>query len=319
MLGFDSTKMFGNMLLKVVPPLLLRALILGVISKVITQDLFFSPSRVAMTYLVKEKILPSRLSRYGWVQDSLDSPSQLSEGNVRGQGVHYLLYRSDPKSITSRKHSIDAIHFNHGFGASSLSWLPCFEPLVDRLHAKVGLAHDAVGFGFSERSSVPFSRGVKRDDALVKYTSFFSSTVGTSLTKNAIEESSMVVSDGVATNNFVDESPQRKKRILLFGHSMGCTTTLRMALNLQPSTECLIFLVSPALLGNPARVKSSPAETAVQKSISRFESKSKISWLLSPYHMACALSRCLFLEVPFQYFLKRLVRSVLRVNLECFS
>ena len=58
--------------------------------------------------------------------------------------VHSILYEAR-QDKDNKNNAIDALYFNHGFGASSLSWLPAIPSLVKKLDAKVGIAHDAPG------------------------------------------------------------------------------------------------------------------------------------------------------------------------------
>lgn len=133
------------------------------------QDLFFSPSRVSTSYLSEKGWLPSTLSNILTVQPllpnstekgsktkttatTLTSPSPLS--------VHFLLYKQSNPGLAESKQqpdsSINALYFNHGFGASSLSWLPAIPSLVNNLNAKIGIAHDAPGM--CNLTIVPFSK-----------------------------------------------------------------------------------------------------------------------------------------------------------------
>jgi pimeloyl-ACP methyl ester carboxylesterase len=104
------------------------------------------------------------------------------------------------------------------------------------LNAKVGLGHDAVGFGFTDRPG----------DSLTAYTSAASSHIGCELLTKHLSESTS------------SSSP-----ILLFGHSMGAMTTLRMALKMSSNVPKRIVLVAPAL--GLSRAKASTAVDSVQK------------------------------------------------------
>lgn len=113
----------------------------------------------------------------------------------------------------------DAIHCHHGFGASSLSWLPTLPSLVNRLGARVGLGHDMVGFGFTDRQ---------------KELEWYSTDASARISKEVLlHESSSV------------DKPL--KRVALFGHSLGSLGVLKMALQLPKETAKFIVLCSPAL------------------------------------------------------------------------
>ena len=144
-------------------------------------------------------------------------------------GVHYLecqqsQQQQDPPT------QFQALYFNHGFGASSLSWLPAIPSLMTRLGGRVALAHDAPGFGFTDRPAniTAFTRGT-------------SGEIGSSLLQTALSREE---------NN--------ASSIALFGHSMGAHATLRMALSLPKETSKFIVLVGPALglMHEPSKNKS---------------------------------------------------------------
>jgi hypothetical protein len=99
-------------------------------------------------------------------------------------GVHWLELeyqqeQEQPSFTADQNYTFQSIFVNHGFGASSLSWLPALPVLVQRLTAKVGLGHDAVAFGFTDRPS----------GSLVAYTSVASSHIGCELLTKRIYDS----------------------------------------------------------------------------------------------------------------------------------
>lgn len=177
------------------------------------QDIFLSPSRLSIDTLREQYFLPSSLSKYEQVVSVLPKSSQPS------LGVHYLKYTN----TTPQSKKFDAVYTNHGFGASSLSWLPALPSLVHRLGAKVGLGHDAVGFGFTDRPN-------DDDENIQWYTTGASASIGTQLLLPNI--------------NCNDDS---KVAVALFGHSLGALTTLKMALKLPRETSKFIVLSAPAL------------------------------------------------------------------------
>lgn len=180
--------------------------LLALISTVVVQDMFWAPSRVAMSDLVQKYFLPSKLSRYQDVK--LPHNTTL--------GVHFL--ECSPTSnnrSTTFNSQYDVLYLNHGFGASSLSWLPVVPVLVSRLGIAKAMGHDAPGFGFTDRTDDTFT-----------YTTRGSAQIGLELLSRHVSS----------------------QRVLLMGHSMGSITTLRMALEMpQQHVAKDIVLVAPAL------------------------------------------------------------------------
>lgn len=203
----------GDWNIKKLSSFLVKALALSVLSKTLLQEVLVPPSRISTVDLMKQFVLPSTLSRY----ERLQLPSTTHQKEELG--VHYLQHESS----SSKPPRFQAIYVNHGFGASSLSWLPALTSLVDRLETRVGLGHDAVGFGFTDRPPT---------NNLERYTPQGSSEIGTALLQGAMQ------------NN--DTQP-----VILMGHSMGCLTTLRMALALPKTTRKWVILVCPALGMSP--------------------------------------------------------------------
>jgi len=181
----------------------------------VLQDMFLPPSRLSMQSLLQTYFLPSALSRY--------EPVMLANttGTSDSLGVHWLQYEQPPK-FANAQYAFQALYVNHGFGASSLSWLPALPVLVHRTNARTGLGHDAVGFGFTERPPV-------KNNSLAAYTSMYSATIGATLLQQQVMA-------------FNASSP-----VLLLGHSLGAIATLRMALQLDANTSKRIILVAPAL------------------------------------------------------------------------
>lgn len=98
---------------------------------------------------------------------------------------------------------------------------------MNRIGARVALAHDAPGFGFTDRS-----------DNITTYTRGTSAEIGSTLLKKALGD--------------------ERSSVALFGHSMGAAATLRMALALPKETRKFIVLVGPALglIHEPIKVNS---------------------------------------------------------------
>jgi len=192
------------------------------------QDLFFSPSRVDTPALIKNGWLPSRLSKFSRIHTAI-APAMLGYPSqavpMQKIGVHYLEYEN--ANVTDSK--FDIVHFCHGFGASSLSWVPVIPSLVKKMGSKRGIAHDSPGFGFTDRV-----------EDLEPFSSAGSAALGLSLLDKILEFDT-------ATSGSENEKP---KRILLVGHSMGCASTLKMALALPRDIEVAVILVAPALVGD---------------------------------------------------------------------
>ena len=263
----------------------LRALIIGAMTTTVIQEAFLRPSRIDTTTLVARGWLPSSLSRFDSIQATIAIPSLGNASTELGPlGVHYLRYGSDDSSLPSREQRFDVLHCNHGFGASSLSWLPALPSLAERIGARVGLGHDAVGFGFTDRPKA--SRGRKED--LIPYSLAGSAAIGAKLVTNELEKAQ------------VEDKEHASKSVALFGHSMGCTTTLRMALDLPSTTRKFIVLVAPALM-----LPSAAANAHKKRAIFSHRSRARrfVDWLL-------AAVRRIVVDIPFGYFLRRLVGKV---------
>ena len=190
----------------------MKAVLFASMSKVLLDEAFCSPSRVSTDTLLEQYFLPSRLSAYDKYSVRLPNGS---EGT--SLGVHYLESRSVHEAP-----QFDALYLQHGFGASSLSWLPAMQPLTKSLRAKVGLAHDAVGFGFTDRPK-----------DLEWYTHEASAAIGNE-----------ILMQKVNANAEQEGSP---KSVALMGHSMGALSALQMALTLPKETSKFVVLASPAL------------------------------------------------------------------------
>mmetsp|Transcript_17151 Transcript_17151/g.24135 ORF Transcript_17151/g.24135 Transcript_17151/m.24135 type:complete len:316 (-) Transcript_17151:79-1026(-) len=182
-------------------------------------------------------------------------------------------------SASNKKKRFSAMYVNHGFGASSLSWLPALPSLVNRVGAKVGLGHDAAGFGFTDRP---------KDVSL--YTSQASASMGLSLLKNEIEPGSNKNGNEMPSTetNVSDTSPPS---VLLLGHSMGSITTLHMALQLPKEIKKDIILVAPAL-------GIAPSVIGMRKT------NGILSKVLRPFKQ---VFQKVFISIPLSYVLRRTV------------
>ena len=236
---------------------------MSVFVKALLQEFLTPPSRISTVDLMKKYVLPSTLSRFQTIK--LPSPLFGSRGTQKPKeatmsskmpkttemtttttneelGVHYIQYESRNKRGTAEPPRFQAIHCNHGFGASSLSWLPVLPRLVDRLRTRVGVGHDAVGFGFTDRPA--------KDDNkqyLARYTTKGSSEIGTALLQRVLNETDAdAYSDEKKDTNITSEEISGKP-VILMGHSLGSLTTLQMALALPKTTRKWVILVAPAL------------------------------------------------------------------------
>ena len=198
-------------------------------TQTILQDIFLPPSRITISTLLQRYFLPSPLSNY----ETMALPIHDKEIQL---GVHYLKYHYNHEHASQQvdsdpgtKRGLDVLYVNHGFGASSLSWLPALPKLVQRCKARVGLGHDAPGFGFTERPN-----------DIEPYQLSSSATIGTQLIQQQSQDQQPAMRQAA-------DRLTAPKAVALFGHSMGSITTLHMALQLPKETAKLIVLCSPAL------------------------------------------------------------------------
>lgn len=181
---------------------LLKTAVLLLSSNFALQEVFTRPSRISTNDLMNRYFLPSKLSNY--------EPVTLSDGN--SLGVHFLQHDAP---LGSRRPRFSALYMNHGFGASSMSWLPAIPKLADRLGVKRALAHDAVGFGFTDRPK-----------DIDRYTPRSSSDIQLALLQTKAANSSSII---------------------LMGHSMGSIATLETAARIPQDVAVTVILVAPAL------------------------------------------------------------------------
>jgi hypothetical protein len=252
--------------------LLFRYIILWSVARVSIQETFFPPSRVSTQYLSEKASLPSILSKYETVTPTNHLQSKEPYIPI---GVHSLQYRNPNPTI---KNKYAAIQFHHGFGASSLSWLPILPLLTKRLDAKVGIAHDAPGFGFTDRPNADTVDGLRQ------YRVENSVGIGMTLLEN------------------VAGGEEEKKEIAIFGHSMGTKAALLTALAYSKDRVVnpgLVVLAAPALEGVtlPRRSRKKP----------QAEVSNKVSGVRRCLASFWIVWRKLFVDWPFTYVLRRLV------------
>jgi len=279
--------------------IVLQSLLGTLVSNILVEDLLFAPSRIGTEKLASKYNLPSPLSqletvvplfsKHSSVWDIKDE-EDLATAFEPFELVHYLRYDAPQKDASPPR--FDVIHASHGFGASSLSWLPALPTLVDRLGARVGLAHDAPGFGFTSRP--PVNR--KRD--LIRYTPATSAGLGVSIVQT------------------VTGGAPAPSSVVLFGHSMGALSCVRMGLTFPESTKVKIVLVSPAVLfkNESTIAKKQPTITDDQHTLASNDNSAIVTLPKRFLRLRLLLEQLFFtipkqilLEIPLSYFLKRLV------------
>lgn len=302
---------------------LARTVLAVVVSTILVQDTFRSPSRIATTKLRRKYWLPSSLSKFSTVHPILPPDAASVNGgslNLEPINVHYLWYDAQPSASSSPHVStvagrkFDVAYFNHGFGASSLSWLPAIPKLVDRLGGKVGIAHDAMGFGFTDRVDAP--GGGKK--VLVPYSLAASAAIGSALLEKAMEDvnvSSTTAQAAARSSDvgrvFNNTDCSSQPTVALFGHSMGSVATLRMALALPQNARRFIVLVSPALLGkmplpSVPPVSAAAAAAGVRNKVEEVvhaQPRLYMGWV----DFFVSSLRRVVLDAPLKYILRRVV------------
>mmetsp|Transcript_2222 Transcript_2222/g.4769 ORF Transcript_2222/g.4769 Transcript_2222/m.4769 type:complete len:678 (-) Transcript_2222:162-2195(-) len=326
----------------------LRTALLATVAGLAVQEVGFAPSRVTTRYLAERDELPSALSRYETITP-VDPPPIFAKSAASSTtatvsswtedkrvpsppiGVHSIQYKKrDKQSTTSANTSsstnkYDGIYFHHGFGASSLSWLPVLPSLVERLGkpattsttatetesnaarvVAVGVAHDAPGFGFTDRPSTDENGGLEQ------YGTENNVGIGLALLKNAFRESQDNGGGGGGSTKSLGKSEVEEeggpKSIAIFGHSMGSKAALLMALTCARHKSSLKFrpalvvLVAPALEG-----ATLPVARASSTNIVGGLTKQKDGWFRTMARRVWVAWRRLFLDYPFRYGLRRLV------------
>jgi pimeloyl-ACP methyl ester carboxylesterase len=241
----------------------IKTFALQVLFNTLWQEKYFPPSRISTNELAKQYYLPSNISKYEQVQ--LYQNKSIFDKSI---GVHWIEYENHhnrQKKTTDENNvpsTADIVSFNHGFGASSLSWLPVIPNVTNLFGAQYGIAHDAVGFGFTDR---PIQTDNNNDTYLHYYTADYSAKIAVSLIMSRLNKQ---INESNNNRNPLDTVPdfsQDNKKldketysVILFGHSMGAITTLRTALKLQKVfneqfvgqnkyLKLQLFLVAPAL------------------------------------------------------------------------
>ena len=252
-----------------------RFLICTLVLNLSIQEIFFPPSRVSMSTLLQKYFLPSPLSNYRQVT----LPPPPTSSSLFSTGVHYLEYHNKnlTASNTETEPKFDALYFQHGFGACSLSWLPAIPSLVERMKAKVAYGHDAPGFGFTDRPN---------------HLRWYTHRASAWMAQQVMNLNNPVVAAADKSKdddkNAAAERVEKKSKTLgLFGHSMGSLTILRLALDLpRHDTSKFIVLASPAL--GIRGIPKKPPKPSVSKQ--GRDNKSIPSWIrqkaLKPFNKA---------------------------------
>lgn len=302
---------------------LLRTALVATIAKLSIQEKFLRPSQVTTEYLRQRGKLPSRLSQYYVVKpvavsapttytpDGKDtkqvplSTSSWKEDEALSStipiGVHSIQYtqQKKPDNGSNSKHNkYDGIYLYHGFGASSLSWLPVLPCLVDRLGSgsSRGLAHDAPGFGFTDRPNADVDGGLEQYE--------YENNVGIGL---ALLNESLSNHDAPTVDADGANERDETKSIAIFGHSMGSKSALLTALHYASHPKLkvkpnLVVLVAPALEG--LSLPSRKGYGLKKKTSNGKETSGRISNVARKFWIEW---KSVFLEIPFRYALRRVV------------
>ncbi|KAL7556792.1 hypothetical protein ACA910_005230 [Epithemia clementina (nom. ined.)] len=247
----------------------MKTVVLALAFTVAIQETLVPPSRISTRQLIKNYFLPSKFSRFETIELSgatTEAQGEGKNGSLTGSspsvlGVHHLVCEAVDTASNYDDNRTGLIYLNHGFGACSLSWLPAMEPLLKRLKYRTVVAHDAPGFGFTDR---PTSRSSVH--YLESYTSRGSAAIGCKLIQNLQKEHQHNNNNNKNNNN---------EPILLMGHSMGAITTLRMALQLPAHVQKRIILVSPALGVRPNHGKTTEANKNKDKNSNKNSIRAK--------------------------------------------
>ena len=318
---------------------LLRTLLVSTIARLAIQEVFSPPSRISTQHLAERGNLPSQLSRYRTVVPlALPVPKTTQSSCVEGVegapltstrswlekekkeggalampiGVHSIQCTNQNAATSKnddRKHKYDGIYLYHGFGASSLSWLPILPSLVNRLgrsgegggRPAVGVAHDAPGFGFTDRPTTDGERGMEQ------YGSEHNAGIGITLLKEAASVSSQSSEQSLAREAITDRGEQTAgeedgAEVAIFGHSMGSKAALLMALRCSQYTQLklrprLVVLVAPALVGVSL---GTPKNRSMKSSQHQQHTKAKSNWITKSTRKVLTAWKNIFLHLPFR-------------------
>ena len=150
------------------------------------------------------------------------------------------LYQSSPPPRSS---PLSSIVYFHGFGASSLSWLPVFPDLHSKLCPELSIACDALGFGLTRLSveglsSPPGGSSSSSSSSSPDLARLYGRDVSADLSLQVLRHNQPVGVGGSAGRVPLGED------LLIVGHSMG-------------STDALLF-AQAALLPSPSPPSAAP-------------------------------------------------------------
>jgi pimeloyl-ACP methyl ester carboxylesterase len=251
-------------------PLFIEIMACKALLTALWQEMYLQPSRISTTDLASKHYLPTAISNYQTVE-LYDKSS-----HEKPIGVHWIEYenkKSKERSTTDSASTAkaDVVFFNHGYGSSSLSWLPSIQKVTDLFGAQFGLGHDAVGFGFTDRPKKVDCQEKENNNFLRYFTTDYSAEIAVSLIMSRLAKIEPLHRDNL--QNTLPHQPTYF--VVLFGHSLGAITTLRTAKKLQKvfnekykakdvSLKIQIYLVAPALgFTNIHENASSAVEPAV--------------------------------------------------------
>ena len=173
-------------------------------------------------------------------REGLKSAASTSGGEPSGSAVdlHQLLVKGgrgssnddddddDDDAPPTAAAAATVLHFSHGFGASSMSWLGVMPEVAKSLSATC-VATDAMGFGFSR----------------------FANEKGSFLEGYGIGENSDMAMEALG------EEKTGCDNFVFVGHSMGAAQALRMAeATAREGKNVKVLLVSPAIVGADGKV-----------------------------------------------------------------
>ena len=345
-----SQRIFSTSSIRKLISFVLRTALVSTITNLSIQEVLYKPSRVTTQYLAERGILPSKLSKYttvhpvpvssapripiaannsdggvimstsSWNEDDDDDESSLSPIETPSIGVHSIQYTQQQKNTSNNsnsnhsKHKYDGIHLHHGFGASSLSWLPVLPSLVNKIGNgnAVGVAHDAPGFGFTDRPNADINGG------LYQYGYENNVGIGVALMNEVLVKKEQDTDTSmpprsptsVTDSNIIHDNNEANKSIAIFGHSMGSKAALLMALHYDAHPELqvkpsLVVLVAAALEG--VSLPSRRGYGLKQPDRRSGNHQSKRGWIRKLTGRVWLAWRKVFVDASFQYGLRRLV------------
>jgi len=161
-------------------------------------------------------------------------PTEVSHfDNVTAGGDDLVVHSTRVVGGSARK-----VHLFHGFGASALSFNPVAKRLARLLKAQV-VAHDRVGFGFTERPAAHRRKGMV-------YSTSYDVAIARALLSGRTHASLRV-----------QTGPEDARvKTVIIGHSMGAAAAMGLATTLdQPPSSIVLVLISPAIFPRDERTR----------------------------------------------------------------